>query len=229
MTTTNTDYNKSIILTISLLEKEYDNTLIQYQQASQNYINDLKSIQTTKAYNILNGRTFWGDAGIKQFSAGDINECKASCSSISNCSGATFNSTNKNCWLRSGNGDIMTGTSTDNAIIPSIIQSSNILKKLNSKLIDINTKIKDVINQSYSDYTTQIDMRNKLEIQLQQNYQQLIMEKKHINDLIREYDTIDESKNNANINVNHYYLIYTVIILLALFCLLLFVYHYIKK
>jgi hypothetical protein len=123
----------------------------------------------------------------------------------------------------------MTGTPTDNAIIPSIIQSSNILKKLNSKLIDINTKIKDVINQSYSDYTTQIDMRNKLEIQLQQNYQKLIMEKKHINDLIREYDTIDESKINANINVNHYYLIYTVVVLLILFFLLLFVYHYIKK
>lgn len=65
-------------------------------------------------------------------------------------------------------------------------------------------------------------MRNKLEIQLQQNYQQLIMEKKHINDLIREYDTIDESKINANINVNHYYLIYTVIILLVHY----FVYYY---
>lgn len=54
--------NNSIILKISLLETEYNNTLIQYQQAYQNYTADLTKYQTNKTFNnILNGRTFLGN------------------------------------------------------------------------------------------------------------------------------------------------------------------------
>jgi len=227
---TSVNNTNSVILKISLLETEYNNTLIQYQQAYQNYTADLTKYQTNKTFNnILNGRVFWGSSGIKQFSTNDINVCKASCSTMPNCSGATFNSTSNTCWLRSGDGDVFPGLNTENAIIPDIIQSSNILKKLNAKLLDINTKIINLIQSSTEDYTTQIDTRNNLDTQLKQNYNDLIKETNHVNKLIRETENIDELNNNSQIIINHYYLIYTVIIILVFLCILIVVYNYMKK
>jgi hypothetical protein len=221
---------KSAILKISLLETEYNNTLIQYQQAYQNYTEDLTKYQTNKTFNnILNGRVFWGTSGIKQISTNDINVCKASCSETPNCSGATFNSTSNTCWLRSGDGDVFPGLNTENAIIPDVIQSSNILKKLNAKLLDINTKIINLIQSSTEDYTTQIQTRNNLDTQLKQNYNDLIKETNHVNRLIRETENIDELNNNSQIIINHYYLIYKVIIILVFLCILIVVYNYMKK
>jgi len=221
---------KSVILKISLLETEYNNTLIQYQQAYQNYTEDLTKYQTNKtSNNILNGRVFWGTSGIKQISTNDINVCKASCSETPNCSGATFNSTSNTCWLRSGDGDVFPGLNTETAIIPDVIQSSNILKKLNAKLLDINTKIINLIQSSTEDYTTQIQTRNNLDTQLKQNYNDLIKETNHVNRLIRETENIDELNNNSQIIINHYYLIYTVIIILVFLCILIVVYNYMKK
>ena len=221
---------KSAILKISLLETEYNNTLIQYQQAYQNYTEDLTKYQTNKTFNnILNGRVFWGTSGIKQISTNDINVCKASCSETPNCSGATFNSTSNTCWLRSGDGDVFPGLNTENDIIPDIIQSSNILKKLNAKLLDINTKIINLIQSSTEDYTTQIETRNNLDTQLKQNYNDLIKETNHVNRLIRETENIDELNNNSQIIINHYYLIYKVIIILVFLCILIVVYNYMKK
>ena len=221
---------KSVILKITLLETEYNNTLIQYQQAYQNYTEDLTKYQTNKtSNNILNGRVFWGTSGIKQISTNDINVCKASCSETPNCSGATFNSTSNTCWLRSGDGDVFPGLNTENAIIPDVIQSSNILKKLNAKLLDINTKIINLIQSSTEDYTTQIQTRNNLDTQLKQNYNDLIKETNHVNRLIRETENIDELNNNSQIIINHYYLIYTVIIILVFLCILIVVYNYMKK
>jgi len=221
---------KSVILKISLLETEYNNTLIQYQQAYQNYTEDLTKYQTNKTFNnILNGRVFWGTSGIKQISTNDINVCKASCSETPNCSGATFNSTSNTCWLRSGDGDVFPGLNTENAIIPDIIQSSNILKNLNAKLLDINTKIINLIQSSTEDYTTQIQTRNNLDTQLKQNYNDLIKETNHVNRLIRETENIDELNNNSQIIINHYYLIYKVIIILVFLCILIVVYNYMKK
>jgi len=221
---------KSVILKISLLETEYNNTLIQYQQAYQNYTEDLTKYQTNKtSNNILNGRVFWGTSGIKQISTNDINVCKASCSETPNCSGATFNSTSNTCWLRSGDGDVFPGLNTETAIIPDVIQSSNILKKLNAKLLDINTKIINLIQSSTEDYTTQIETRNNLDTQLKQNYNDLIKETNHVNRLIRETENIDELNNNSQIIINHYYLIYTVIIILVFLCILIVVYNYMKK
>jgi hypothetical protein len=221
---------KSVILKISLLETEYNNTLIQYQQAYQNYTEDLTKYQTNKTFNnILNGRVFWGTSGIKQISTNDINVCKASCSETPNCSGATFNSTSNTCWLRSGDGDVFPGLNTENAIIPDVIQSSNILKKLNAKLLDINTKIINLIQSSTEDYTTQIQTRNNLDTQLKQNYNDLIKETNHVNRLIRETENMDELNNNSQIIINHYYLIYKVIIILVFLCILIVVYNYMKK
>ena len=227
---TSVNNTNSVILKISLLETEYNNTLIQYQQAYQNYTADLTKYQTNKTFNnILNGRVFWGSSGIKQFSTNDINVCKASCSTMPNCSGATFNSTSNMCWLRSGDGDVFPGLNTENAIIPDIIQSSNILKKLNDKLVDINTQIITLIESSKEDYTTQINTRNKLDSQLKHNYHDLITETNRVNRLIRETQNIDELNNNSQIIINHYYLIYTVLIILVFLCILIVVYNYMKK
>jgi hypothetical protein len=227
---TSVNNTKSVILNISLLEKEYNNTLTQYQQAYQNYIKDLtKSKQNKSTFQNLNGRTFWGSAEIKQFTTNDINVCKASCASLPSCSGATFDSSKKTCWLRSGDGEVMAGLKSNIAIIPSIIQSSNILKQLNSKLIDINTKIINLIKSSNVDYNKQYNTRNNLDKQLKKNYNNLIIENNRVNKLISETENLNELNNNSMIVINHYYLIYTVIIVIVIIFTIISLYRYIRK
>jgi hypothetical protein len=205
----------SIILNITLLEKEYNNALIEYQQSYQTYINDLKHQQLNKPiYNILNGRTFLGTSGINQVVTNNINECKAMCSSIASCSGATFNSDNNNCWIRSGNGNVIPGSKSDNAIVSSIIQSSNKLKKLNANLEVINNKIIKAIDKSYDKYNRQIDIRNKYMNQLQNNYNELILDRDNINNIIKEYENLEDSEINSNIIIERNYIFYVIILLI---------------
>lgn len=227
---TSVNNTKSVILNISLLETEYNNILTQYKQAYQNYIKDLTKSKTNKStLNNLNGRTFWGSAEIKQFTTNDINVCNASCASLPSCSGATFNSSKNTCWLRSGDGEVMVGLQSESAIIPDIIQSSNILKHLNSKLIEINTKIINLIESSKDDYTIQYNTRNNLDAQLKNNYNNLIIENNRVNKLISETENLNELNNNSMIVINHYYLIYTVIMVLVIIFTIISLYKYIRK
>jgi len=224
---TSVNNTKSVILNISLLEKEYNNTLTQYQQAYKNYIKDLTKNKPT--FNNLNGRTFWGSGEIKQFTTNDINVCKASCASLPLCSGATFDSSKKTCWLRSGDGEVMDGLKSNIAIIPDIIQSSNILKQLNSKLININTEIINLIKSSKVDYNRQYNTRNILDTQLKKNYNNLIIENNRVNNLISETENLNELNTSSMIIINHYYLIYTVIIVIGIIFIIISLYKYIRK
>lgn len=68
-------------------------------------------------------------------------DCLNSCANTKGCSGATYNSGKKLCWVKSGNGEITEGTSDDYAIVTVLKQQAFVLQQLNAKLIDINNQM----------------------------------------------------------------------------------------
>ena len=114
------DKIKSSLIKVEALQKEYEVTLQQYQEAGKNYILSLQS--NNKEPNIINftalkGRTWWGTSGLSEGVVNNQEECENMCANNSNCSGATFNPVKRYCWTRTGDNGITAGLDTDYALI----------------------------------------------------------------------------------------------------------------
>jgi len=89
----------------------------------------------------LKGYTFWGKSAVSSTTSTSVSNCKTSCANNLKCTGATFNTSKQLCWIRTGNGEILEGLSSDYAIVPKLKQQAYILKQLNDKLTKLNTDI----------------------------------------------------------------------------------------
>ena len=195
-------------LSLSLLGKEYDALLTQYEQAYKNYINYKSSSSSSKEHATLKGRTFWGTNGVKEGASKSVEECAGLCSSLSTCTGATFNPDKKYCWARTGEGDVIPGLDNDVAIVPKEKQFTNILYTLNSQLIALNKKIMDMTSSAIPNVSREKKMRGDVNQVLVGNYKNLMDEKRRIDLLIREYESAEDVHKNTSLLVNQKYSIY---------------------
>ena len=131
----NKDKMNAILIKVETLEKEYEVTLNQYQEAFNNYINALQTTNSEESTQInfteLSGRTWWGTGALKEAPATTSSECESMCASDTSCSGATFNPVKRYCWTRTGDAKITVGTDTDYALIPSQKATLIVLKSFN--------------------------------------------------------------------------------------------------
>ena len=223
-------------LSLSLLGQEYDALLIQYQQAYKNYIDYISSSTYTSAsasasasasYATLQGNTFWGTGGVSEGASNTVEECQGQCSSLSNCTGATFNPDKKYCWARKGEGDVIPGLDNDVAIVPKVKQYTNVLYNINSQLIALNKKIMDMSNASVPELHKERETRSKINEQLMLNYEILMNEQKRVDLLIREYEMLEDVNKNSSISVNQKYSAYITITLILGILVILFILFYV--
>jgi len=128
---------ESTIIKITALEKEYEVVLNKYKEALNNYL----SVLNDKGYAELKGRTWWGASALKEGNASSSIDCQTMCKTDNKCSGATFNLVKKYCWTRSGDGNITVGDGNDVALIPKRVAALQVLKTLNTNLLDLNGQI----------------------------------------------------------------------------------------
>jgi hypothetical protein len=208
--TTQDNKNISTILTLESLEKEYENTMVLYQQAQTNYNSALNGVvsRTTgsnvvtsngKRYVLVPSKVFWGTGAIQQKTVSSIDGCVALCSEDSKCTGATFDSSAKSCWTRSGNAGLVSGSSTQTAIVSELVNAANTLDTLNIKLIDLLKKMNNINKtttvklQSTSDNT--ISTNN---IYLGKRFERLMADRENINNILKEYGEINVKNNDQN-------------------------------
>ena len=193
---------QSYIIKLEALEKEYMVILKQYEENYSNYINNLKATKENNSSDFvsLQGRTYWGEFGLKETALQTIEECESMCASDLKCTGATFNPAKRYCWTRGGNGNLTSGTSNDYAIIPKIRQDLIILKNLNQKLIFINTEINETLNQIYPIAQKDVVLKNQKQERLEKYYQLLLNEQIELEKTLQEYETITEQYDNNFIN-----------------------------
>ena len=224
------DKSNSIILNLETLRTNYKNLLIQYQQAVANYVNYIKqdssSNNMVEKYVTVNGKQFLGSSALSQNNSATLNDCIASCSSNPNCSGATYNQTNYKqpmCFLRTGDGNLVNGLSSDIAIVPKGKQLLSIVQNINNQLNETNTKILDLAEQAKPTYN-ELNIEKEAENEtLVKQYAQLQAERVKIDKMMSEYETLDQSQSEGTIETNKNYYVYILLCIIAILIIFLFI------
>jgi len=186
------DKIQQALINIEALQKEYEITLQQYQEAVQNYISTLQntSSNSTTQFTALSGRSWWGTSGLKEGQVADQAECENMCAASSTCTGATFNPVRKYCWSRTGDGTLTVGTDTDIALIPQQKSDLIVMKGLNDKLISLNERMASDWKDIEPEIKVQNANKNQKQDQLNSTYQTLLEEKQEIDKQLEEYYSI---------------------------------------
>jgi len=206
--TTQDNKNISTILTLESLEKEYENTMVLYQQAQTIYNSALNGVvsRTTnsdvvtsngKRYVLVPSKVFWGTGAIQQKSVSTIAECTALCSADSKCTGATFDSSAKSCWTRSGNAGLVSGSSTQTAIVSELVNAANTLDTLNVKLLELLKKMNNINKTTTANLQTKTDNNiSTNNIYLGKRFESLMADRENINNILKEYGEINVKNND---------------------------------
>ena len=141
--------------------------------------------------------------------------CAAVCSASPNCSGANFNTSNKNCTLMTGAG-LTTPSQNTVALIPQITQYIMILSQLNFKLTQVNDQIIDLIKTGEGEfikYTNDTTVENKL---LENRYKKLITERERIDQMIDNIGHTQEEEYYEQSITSNSYLKYGLLLVLVI-------------
>jgi hypothetical protein len=173
------------------------------------------------------GSTYWGATSITVNNSATLQECQASCANTPNCTGATFNATAHGqpmCWLRGGDGNIAGGLDTDYAIVPKGKQLLENIQNINQQLTNINKQIQSKTDSGQPIYTEQSRLRHLKTSGLISQFISLTEERKKIDEMIKDYQTLDEKQTQGNLTINKNY--YSFVLLLFLAIIIIFVLFY---
>lgn len=196
------------------LSNQFNSLLTQYTDTYQNYISIINS--DTNSLTTVPNSSFVGDSNISVLNNSSVSACQSSCTSNSSCSGATFNNNSNSCTLSSGNGNIIPA-SQSTAIVQEALSYSYQLQKINTQLLNINQQIMTASTNSYSEFQETQQQNQQQEQVLQNNYQTLTQERLQIDEMIRQFETINAAYENGNINVTANYYSYIVLVIVAVF------------
>lgn len=200
--------NKSDLMNIKTLEKEYSSVLKQYEEAYKNCnakMNSMNSSDTQIQFTAFPNNSFWGTNKLTEGSVASQSECETMCSSQgSACSGATYNPVKKYCWARSGNGTLAVSVngSADTALLPNIRACMITLKSLNDRMLSINKQLTTAIANSEPQVQQQQTENNKKSEELHRYYAQLLAERLQMDKMIDANNTINSEYQNQSLLVN---------------------------
>lgn len=154
------------------------------------------------------GKNYWGKAPLSQGQVNSIQDCENMCASDINCSGATFQSSNKVCFTRTGMSEVVNGQSSDYALIPQVRQMLNTLKNLNDQLLNINQQIDTQIQALYPIAQQDQIKKNAKQLELNDNYAKLMEEKADILTSLQDYENLEKEYEDNSLNVNRENILY---------------------
>ena len=214
----------SIVLDLESLSAQYKNYLIEYQQAVANYVNFLQQNPNDQTMSSIQGSTYWGTSSIGENISSSLQQCEASCANTAGCTGATFNPPHDgqvNCFLRGGDSNLSLGSDNDYAIIPTSQKLLLIIQNINQQLTDVNSQIQEKTNSSQPLYNEQSEQRGLQTTELIGQFIQLNQEREKINQMLDEYQTLDQAQTQGDIMINQNY--YSFLLLLGLAIVILII------
>jgi hypothetical protein len=216
--------SNSIVLDLESLSAQYRNYLIEYQQAVANYVNYLQQNNTGRSLSSVRGSSYWGTSSVGENVAQTLAQCEISCLQASGCTGATFNPPNNgqvNCFLRGGDSNLSPGLDNDYAIVPQATMLLLIVQNLNQQLTDVNSQIQQKTTAGQPLYDEQSEQRGLQTVELIGQFIQLNEEREKINQMLDEYQTLDQEQTQGDIMINQNY--YSFLLLLGLAIVILII------
>jgi len=177
---------------------------------------------TNNNYSISPGKQFQTSGGktVVTTEISSAQDCATACMNNNNCTAAVYNSDLNTCGYYTTPGTIEKGNSSSQIIVPSNKKKLLIISELNAKIemltIQITETTKKVLEENSQSYNNKfITMREYEEKIMEINALQNITKEKTI-----EYKSLDSELNNTQLtvskNVNMYYLMWIVFILLMI-------------
>jgi hypothetical protein len=223
------DVSDKTILELETLSKQYNIILKQYEQNIADYLSYLQEKNTTDTLISIKGQSYWGTKPLSLQQSSTLGKCKILCSTTENCTGATYDSTSSQCFLRSGESETIPSSENYYAIVSKNIFYLTTLQNLNTELTTINSKILEYINSGYKIYNI-INKDSLLQKKnLTENYYKLAEERKIINQQMQEFETITESISLSNLKTNANYYSYLLLLFLAIFFIVMLIKYSVSK
>ena len=206
--------NNSLIQ-LEILKKEYDNTLIEYEQSQQNITNSTNTL-VALPNNILSG----GNSLNIINNVTNENDCIADCTANTSCNSAIFKSSLQECTLFNGNSTLTSSINDDDYAIVSELKS-NIYKSqgLNSKLQNINKQINTYLDKLVPLTQKQINENNLSKNVLHKQYNTLINDRSVLNKQQIKINSINNKYSDKEISTSQIttqyiiWVIFTIIVL----------------
>lgn len=217
----NSNKSNSVAMDLEKLQQDYSTLLIKYRAAVSDYMLSLNNKTTKPNLVIIQGQSYLGTGSAGVSNATKLQDCVASCSSNSKCTGATFIS-NK-CDIRIGDTDLTPSTSNSYAIVPKQKQLLMNMEEINSRLLIINKEINDKIQVYQPQFYKNTEEGKKRTEELIKNYENLMRERENIIELMRENETLDITENQNQLITNRNYYAY---IILSIFAIIVFYFLY---
>jgi hypothetical protein len=195
---------KTDILKIEALEREYNAVLKQYEEAYKNCNDELKQNldEKQRSFKTFTNRAYWGTMGLKEGTVGAETDCENMCASNPKCTGATFNTVNRYCWTRGGDGSLAATTSGNIAILPTVKGCVVTLNALNNRLIKINKELTQLIETTNSQLAAEDAKDKNSKQQLHKYYAQLLKERLQMAEILADHKTLDEDNQAQSLYVS---------------------------
>lgn len=212
------------ILSLESLELKFKNKLIEYQNAYNSYLNNLKNKNTV--YNnqlkIVPNTLYYAPPRISNSTVNGAEACLALCSANPSCKSAIYNTKTSECGLQSGeNGSLSNDPSGINtSIIMSTTTNLQQLKKMNDELISMNNQINDQIQKQYSNVNQHYQENATANQNMIQRFEMLQKEREMIREMMAELETIKSDNNDQRLKIEQgssKYFFWAVIALITLF------------
>jgi hypothetical protein len=205
----------STILNLEVLKKEYDATLIKYNQAQSDYATLLSD--GTKSFTDIKGKTYLGTGVLSDdWTTSSLEDCKNACASNSKCSGATYNLDKTYCSLKTGESGVSEGSENDYAIMSDKQKQLRVLSALSDRLLEINSQILEIVKKGKPELA---EMQQEKELQvssLAKNYLDLTSQRESLNQTIRETQKLSRAENQSQILITKNYYTYIVFMVLTI-------------
>lgn len=158
---------------------------------------------------------------VTDLSINDISGCQAICGSLSNCTGATFDSSNGMCWAYSGNYSLVNGKDTDYVMFPLSTQLLMQLQTYNSELLSLNDQILSTLKSTQPVLDEEIEMNNIAQLNAIGYKTRLLNQQIEIINLLEEQNQYIQDKTDTYKVVNSNYIQYKISIFIIIILLVL--------
>jgi hypothetical protein len=191
--------SSSDLMNLESLDKDFILALEQYQQITNTYF----SLNTDQSQLIsVQGSEISGGTVMSVESLPSVNCCQSLCSSISNCSGASYDATNEICVINSGNVDLYnTNSNSTYAIVSTKTQLLSQLQNINQQLYNILNNSAILVKQVNPNSQAQTQQLRIESDKLRIKYDLFLQNKLDLDNLIRENADLENEYNTTSIMV----------------------------
>jgi hypothetical protein len=213
------------VLKLETLQKQFSLAMKQYKDTFATYDNIVKDDQSLTSFVKIPGQMYNANPILKKQVVNNETKCEALCSADKKCKGATyynFLNSEKICATYGGIGESIYAKPMNGVKITAIYSKLNATKnylekinKLNTFLLTLHSQILNVTKSVNPDHQRLV---NNIEIDgknLEDIYMSLNNERKRINKLMREYDTLEGTETETSLRSDSNYMYYRIFFIVA--------------